>query len=231
MCGYRIVRAGRVHASVVVACDVLCPEAIDDLLALDALSSGTVAPYDRHAAGAGIGSAAVAILIERSDASLNAKRHPYGRVVGGAAVGDDVRHNGLPTQSADWRRCLRLAISNGNVDAGAIDLVVGAANGVASLDMAEVEAVAAVLPHAPFVTAPKALLGECRGTDGLIGVVAGLYSATQSSIPPSPGLIEPIASDTLRFAQPDRGLPAQLSIFAVTAASPGNNHAAVLVAP
>lgn len=224
--GSHLIRAQEVPAALVVASDVLTDHVVHDLHELGMLADDAVRPFDRSASGTGTGSAAVAVLLERPDAITARARSPYARVVAGASLGADVPYDQLPTSAGHWSRCISRVLAAASLAPSECDLVVAAASGVDVVDAGEASALAELFPHRPYVTAPKGAVGECRGADGLVGVVNAAYAFESGVTPPTPGLVDPRSGESLRFGPSD---PASVSIrnCLVNAASPGGTYASV----
>jgi 3-oxoacyl-[acyl-carrier-protein] synthase II len=226
--GRHLLIAERVDTVVVIGADVLCSEVIDDFASLIAPSGDPVLPFDRRATGIGLGSAAVAMILELRSTAVRSKRHVYARIAGGAATGDNVVHQEPSRHFSDSERCMQRALANSSVQPGDVDLVAASACGLADVDEAEAAAIEAVFPGAPFTTAPKALVGECRGADGLIAVAAGLFAIAGSWVPPIPGLDQPVAT-SLRFAAVGDAVKQDIRTVVASAASPGGNRVSVVM--
>jgi len=226
---------GIARAIVVVAGDVVCPEALETLRNLGLLATAVAPrPFDPTSAGVGLAATAVAVVLQREE---DARRHGHGCVAhvrGGAGLGDARLHWGLPTDHEVWRRCHQAALARCGVRTDEIDLVVAAAAGVPAADDAERTAILGTFEGRVRVSAPKSVVGEAKGADALVGLVTAIAAMDRGAVPAAICLDPDGAGPTADSAPAPTGPPALTSQATVrralvNASSVGGNLATILV--
>ena len=120
------------------------------------------------------------------------------------------------------------ALASAGVEPGAVDLVVGAANGSAALESFESAALARVFSDGvPPVTGVKRLTGEAGGM-AAAGVVAGALAIRSGTVFPGLGAAEPVRRG-LAFQPIRRAERTDVDVVLVTAVASGGAVAAMVL--
>ncbi|GAB2890634.1 polyketide biosynthesis malonyl-ACP decarboxylase PksF [Paraburkholderia jirisanensis] len=152
-------------------------------------------PFDRAAAGFVYGQGSAAMLLERAGASGTPAGQPLARLAA-ATMGLDANRSTNPSVSGEVAT-MRRALQQADLDAAAIGLV--SAHGTSSVLGDQVEAAALVEvfggnAHSPWINMPKALLGHCLASAGLLEAVALVLQMQHGFAHANPALDQPIDS-------------------------------------
>jgi minimal PKS chain-length factor (CLF/KS beta) len=150
----------------------------------------------------------------------------YGELAGYAATFDPPPASGRPP---GLRRAIDLALSDAGATPEEVDVVFADAAGVAELDDAEADAIAAVFgPRGVPVTAPKSMTGRLYSGGAPLDVAAALLSIRDGVVPPTVGTTAVARDDTIDLVLgAARPLPVRTAL--VLARGYGGFNSAVVV--
>ncbi|SDZ29304.1 act minimal PKS chain-length factor (CLF/KS beta) [Amycolatopsis xylanica] len=191
----------------------LCPWGWVSLLASGRVSTSAdperaYLPFDTGAAGHVPGEGGAILVLESEE---TAGERGYGELAGYAATfGVDA-----------YRRVIELALA----DAGesTVDVVFADAAAVPELDLAEAEAITAVLGTVP-VTAPKTMTGRLYAGGGALDVASALLAIRDGVIPPTTNVTNAYDLDLVTMPR-----PAPLRTALVLARGQGGFNSAILL--
>lgn len=182
---------GRARACLVVSAFSASPDIVRVVSRAGMLApTGAVHPFDVRGSGTGVGEAAVAFVLERSqDASAR------GAVSRGYVCGYGATFASRPGEHAGaLQRAAKEALGSAGRSVDDLALVSAGASGVRALDSVEGRALSAVLGSRAAqvpVTAVKGALGETLDASGSLQVLAALVALEKRTVPPIVGLGEP----------------------------------------
>jgi 3-oxoacyl-[acyl-carrier-protein] synthase II len=185
-----------------------------------------VRPFDRDRRGVLMGDGAAAVVLRRWLPTCQRSRG----VVRAVGVNCDAHHVTAPDVGSVMA-AIRQAHDLAGVKPDAIDLVMLHGTGTLRNDEAEAAAMAGVFGDAvdrPLMTAIKSMTGHTSGASGLLGLVVALRSLATGRVPPTPGLVDPVAeAASFRFA--GGAAPHPLSLAQVNAFGFGGLNAVAIV--
>lgn len=133
-------------------------------------------PFDRGRDGIVLGDGAACLVLERREGAEARGAAPLAHLRGGASQSE--AHHLLAPRPAGvgMAACMRLALADAQLPPERIAHVYAHGTGTLYNDRCEALALAAVLPHAPTVSATKAQLGHTLGAAGAIDAVVAVLS-------------------------------------------------------
>jgi len=136
--------------------------------------------------GMRMGEGAVYLAVERENDARKRSARCYGRVTGYGNTFEPPESEAVLVHASarSVERTIEMALRDAELQPTAIDAVCASANGMASFDRAELEAIARVLGPDVAVAAPKTLYGETFGASGALGIASAL--AWLAGVPPAP---------------------------------------------
>lgn len=159
----------------------------------------TIQPFDRARKGVLMGEGAAAVVLRRSDRSTCAGSHVLGTLT--ATVQNcDGSHETAP-DSRGMLRLFELAHREAGICTSDVDLVIAHGTGTTLNDDTEARALAEFYGNDAgqvMLSAVKAMTGHTAGASGLVSIITGIHILHEGTIPPSPGLLDPI-DDAGRF--------------------------------
>jgi 3-oxoacyl-[acyl-carrier-protein] synthase II len=195
--GLDLLRQGRDDLLIVGGCDELLGTLESGFAAAGLDHQGDPAEpgaglYDRDRNVFTLGEGA-AVLVLENEASMRARgARPLAEVLDyGMANGmDKVAGKAFPGDAATLERVMAQALQRSGVTPAEVDLVSGAANGLARLTHAEMDALSAVFgkSRAPLVSNAKAALGETLGAASVFSTILALECLASGSVAPMPGV-------------------------------------------
>ncbi|MFF0149235.1 3-oxoacyl-[acyl-carrier-protein] synthase II [Amycolatopsis sulphurea] len=188
--GTDLLASGAAETVVVAGVDAITESMVGMADRLQSVAPDTVRPFDRNRRGTILGEGASAIVVRRNE---NPSERGLGRVLG-AAVNCDARHATAP-DPANIATAIREAHERTGTAPEDIDLVMLHGTGTHANDAAEAEAMRTVFGAAPektLMTAMKSMTGHTSGASGVHSLIVALRAMTQSVVPPTIGLDDPI---------------------------------------
>jgi 3-oxoacyl-[acyl-carrier-protein] synthase II len=226
--GCRWLAEGRARACIVVSAFSASSELVLAASRAGMLApAGVVRPFDRSASGTGLGQAAVAFVLERAEDAASRGALARGHVCGyGAAFAGKT-----PGLAGALGRASVGALQTASIPRDRIGLVSAGASGVATLDRAEAEGLAALLgdraEDTPIV-AVKGAFGETLDTAGALQALAALSSLEARRAPPI-GQLENPEVPGLRYVTPRTNGDLPNATHALVTAVSRNGTCAALV--
>ncbi|MFC4148487.1 ketosynthase chain-length factor [Micromonospora mangrovi] len=191
--GSQLVLSGGADAS-------LCPYGLVAQLSNGGLSAEpdparAYLPFDADASGHVPGEGAAMLVIEDAAAAVERGAAVYGRIAGYAAGFDPPPGSPRPPVLA---RTIRAALTEAQLEPGAVDMVFADAAGIPSADQLEAEALAEIFtPGGVPVTAPKALTGRMYAAGAALDVATALLALRAGVIPPTGPVTRPAVGPAL----------------------------------
>lgn len=153
-----------------------------------ASSDGAAQPYHTESRGLIPGEGSVFLVLEKPASALSRSARPLAYLKGFATVTDGFAwRNPAERNPDDIAEAIRRSLADANVAADDISFISGAANGVPSMDQAELEAIAAVFRHRPAMFSVKGGLGETWGASGGFSLLAAVLAIRDGTLPPTVG--------------------------------------------
>jgi 3-oxoacyl-[acyl-carrier-protein] synthase II len=149
-------------------------------------TTGTSRPFDVERDGFIMGEGAAVLILEEWDRARSRGAPILGEILG-AGSNADAHHITAPSPGgAGAAACMRLALDDAGLDAGAITQINAHGTSTPLNDAAEAEAVIKVFgEHAPPVTSVKGVTGHPLGAAGALEAAATLLSFEKRLIPPT----------------------------------------------
>lgn len=148
-------------------------------------------PFDRRRNGFVLGEGGFLMLLESAEVARLRGARVYGEIVGVGATASRTALNGWPEDGGGIARAMRLALADADLTPDRIAAVMATANGSASLDRVEAEAIADVFGACAVpVASVKGAIGE-SGAAGAAALIAALLSIGRQTLMPTAGFAEP----------------------------------------
>ena len=187
-------------------------------------------PFDRQRDGFVLGEGGAAIVIERESNALARGARPLARVRGVAATTNATSMTDPSPGGRGEAAAMRGAFADAGIPATAADLVVAHGTATPKNDVAETEALLAVLgEHArriPVVSI-KGAVGHTLASAGMLNVVTALACMRDALVPPTRGWIEPDPACPLDYGREARQCEVRTAL--VNAFAFGGQNAAVVL--
>ncbi|MFF4369489.1 beta-ketoacyl-[acyl-carrier-protein] synthase family protein [Streptomyces sp. NPDC001594] len=148
-------------------------------------------PFDRSRDGFVLGEAAAVLVLERAR-DATARGHRPRALLAGCGSTTDAYHPTAPhPEGRGAKHAMRLALADAGLTPHDVDYV--NAHGTSTLlnDTVEADTISTVLPHGPFVTSTKGVLGHSLGATGAVEAALTILSIQNSLIPPTANLENP----------------------------------------
>jgi 3-oxoacyl-[acyl-carrier-protein] synthase-1 len=218
----RLLALGVVDAMVVGGIDSASRFTLLGFHGLGILSDKPCAPFAADRDGINLGEAGALMLLEREGDAIATLR--------GVGETSDAHHLTQPAPDGEGlARAIRAALDEAGLAPDAIDLVNAHATGTPLNDAAEVQALAASLPHHPPVVGTKGYtahtLGAAGATEAVLAVLAVQHGWSPGTRTRAPVLDSPIPVATERVDGPFR------HVLSTSAAFAGHNAAVIVGAP
>ncbi len=223
-----LIRVGRCDACLVVgAMQRLSPLDWQALTALGALNTSNAPSPPFFGTGSGFtpGEGSACILLEKT---CHSERNNFAELAGGAFVSaaDPLPHARVEHET----RVMRLALSDAQLEAEQLDLIVAHATGTDQGDRVELEAIGTLCAgnhRAIWVSTPKSVTGHCLGASGSIGLLAAVLMLQDQRVYPVPEG-ETKLPPGLRFAR-GRAIDLPMGYAIVNAFGFGGFNAALII--
>ena len=180
------------------------------------LSTGGYSPFDTGACGYLPGEGGAVLLVQDADQlGQHNDTTVYGEIAGYAATHDathDVTELRHPAAVSQLTRAMRLALSDADVSADEVDLVIADAAGLPAWDRIEVQALQEVFGHRTFpvpVAAPQALVGRMGAGGSALAAATALLCIQHGFVPAVGNLHDPITAPGLELVRHPRPQPVQ----------------------
>jgi 3-oxoacyl-(acyl-carrier-protein) synthase len=219
----------RIDVALVAGVDVISAFVYSGFCGLGAVDAEPSRPFMQGRAGLNLGEAAVAFVLVRSADSASATAMPE---VLGAGTSCDGFHVTRPhPEGAGLVRAMRMALSQGELGASAIDFINAHATGTQQNDAMEAKAFLSVFGNTepmPPIFCTKPVFGHTLGAAGAVDVLAVTEALCHGELPavhtagvPDPALaVHPVTSA--------RALPSEAVCLATSSGFGGSNAAVLL---
>ncbi|MFI5400280.1 MAG: beta-ketoacyl-[acyl-carrier-protein] synthase family protein [SAR324 cluster bacterium] len=233
-------RLGRVDRAVVGGADLpLAGSVLKGFSNLGALSPGNekgaaaCRPFDAGRDGFVLGEGAACLVLETARTALARAAKPVARIAGGAAS-SEAHHLLAPQENgAAMAECMREALRDSGVAPGQVCHVYAHGTGTLYNDRCEAQAISAVLPHGPTISATKSQLGHSIGAAGAIDAVLAAHGVAAGEAIPCHNLDVPDpecpVTPARTVAVPGWGVEGKRAFLVNSFAFGGHNATIVLV--
>jgi 3-oxoacyl-[acyl-carrier-protein] synthase II len=197
--GTDMISTGDADVVVVAGVDVITESMFGLLDRVHSEPVDAVRPFERTRRGVLMGDGAAAVVLRRPASLGDDAPRAWLRGVG---LGCDAYHVTAP-DPAGMAATMQEAYTLAGIAPAEVDLVLAHGTGTLLNDEAEASALSksfAGLESAPLVTAVKSMTGHTSGASGLMSLVVAAACLDQGVVPPTLGLVDPVAeADGLRF--------------------------------
>lgn len=188
----RLVASGVIDAALTGGSEAaITPAGVAGFTNMTALSaSGVSRPFDSARDGFVIAEGGAVLVIETLDAARERGARIYGEILGSASTADAHHITAPDPDGSGAVRCMDLALSDAEVEPGAVRQINGHGTSTPLNDAAEARAIDKIFGHpGPPVTSTKGVTGHALGAAGALEAVAVLLSMDRRLIPPTAGLV------------------------------------------
>ncbi|KTC77903.1 beta-ketoacyl-[acyl-carrier-protein] synthase family protein [Legionella brunensis] len=179
---YNAIAHGQAERAIVVAYDVIEPQALFYYEKLGVISSRHLKPFDSEHDGTILAEGAAALVLESEESALARKARSYGEIVAGMSSSEA---SGLFSIEADGNALTTLitnTLESQDVNANDIDFIVAHGNGNIKSDDSEAQAIDRVFAQKP-VTAFKWSTGHTLCASGILDAVLTTYALDRKCVP------------------------------------------------
>jgi 3-oxoacyl-[acyl-carrier-protein] synthase II len=235
-------RLGRVERAVVGGADLpLAGAVLKGFANLSALSprnergAAACRPFDAGRDGFVLGEGAACLVLESARAAAARGARALARIAGGAAL-SEAHHLLAPREHGTaMAECMREALRDAGAAPGHVRHVYAHGTGTEYNDRCEAQALRAVLPHGPTVSATKSQLGHTLGAAGAIDAVLAAHGIAAGEALPCRNLDAPDpdcpVTPARSVAVPGWGAPGPRAYLVNSFAFGGHNVTLVLTPP
>jgi len=234
-------RLGRVSRAVAGGADLPLAGAVlkgfANLGALTArhdLGQAASRPFDATREGFVLGEGAACLVLERAATARARGARPLARLAGGAAASEAYNLVSPRDHGEAMAACMREALRDAGARPEDVRHVYAHGTGTLLNDRCEAEAIEAVLPGRPTVSATKAMLGHTIGAAGAIDAVLAAFGVVAGQAVPCRNLDAPDPHCAIRparevhLAAPGPGGPA---VYLVNSFAFGGHNATLVLTP
>ncbi|WP_171163730.1 beta-ketoacyl synthase [Streptomyces sp. I05A-00742] len=148
-------------------------------------------PFDAARDGFVLGEAAAVLILERAEDSI-ARRHRPRALLAGCGSSTDAYHPTTPhPEGRGIETAMRTALTDAGLHASDIGYVNAHGTSTRLNDTVEAHTLHNVLPHGPYVTSTKGVLGHSLGATGAVEAALTVLSIRHALIPPTANLETP----------------------------------------
>jgi 3-oxoacyl-[acyl-carrier-protein] synthase II len=190
-----MIALGETDVAIAAGCDSLTESMVG---LADRANPGTpperLQPFDRDRLGVVLGEGAGAVVIE-SEARARARGAQPRAWLRGVGMSCDAFHDTAPSLEGVVR-AMRDAHARSGTDPREVDLLLAHGTGTALNDQNEIAAFRVFFGvHASgvIISGLKSMTGHTSGASGIIGVISAIECMVQSRVPPTIGLVSPLA--------------------------------------
>jgi len=188
----QIIATGAATSVLVVAFDAVSEFIFSGFSALQALSPGACAPFDRGRSGLTLGEGAAALLLASPERARNEGREPVGELLGWGASNDAVHITAPARDSRGLIQAIRAALAQAGIEPGDVGGVSAHGTGTIYNDLMELNAFRTVFGERGVpVYGVKGALGHTLGAAGAIESVIALRALAEGVVPGTVGFKDP----------------------------------------
>lgn len=221
-------------------CDVALAGGVDPLTrytltgfaSLRALDPEPCRPFDRARRGLSLGEGAGILVLETLAHAKERGARPHALFAGLGHTCDASHLTAPDEEGRGAARAMNLALEQARVRPEEIGFVNAHGTGTLHNDRAEIRAIVAALGSTARrcgVHSVKATIGHCLGAAGALETIVGILSLRHGMVPATRGLVEPEASDQVRFVIGEP-MPMKSPFGLSNSFGFGGNNASVLLA-
>ncbi|MCX5205724.1 beta-ketoacyl-[acyl-carrier-protein] synthase family protein [Streptomyces sp. NBC_00237] len=142
-------------------------------------------PFDIDRDGFVMAEAAAVLVLEHAAHAAARDRRPRA-LLAGCGSATDAHHPTAPhPEGRGASQAMRAALRAADLDPGDVDHVNAHGTSTVLNDSVEAHVITGVLPHGPYVTSTKGVLGHSLGATGAVEAVMTVLAIEQSCIPPT----------------------------------------------
>ena len=190
--GAQLITSGAASSVLVVGFDALCEFIFSGFAALQALSHGPCAPFDRARTGLTLGEGAAALWLASPGRARREGREPVGELLGWSATNDAVHITAPARDSRGLIQAIRGALARAGSGPEEIGAVSAHGTGTIYNDLMELNAFRAVFGGRDVpVYGVKGALGHTLGAAGAIEATIALRALAEGVVPGTIGCADP----------------------------------------
>jgi 3-oxoacyl-[acyl-carrier-protein] synthase I len=165
MVARRLLRLGAYDSVLVVGADALCYTTVCGFYALSVLSSKPCTPFQEGREGMNVAEGVAALLLQTEPVAGSI-------AFCGASGSSDAFHITNPDPEAKGAiACMEAALKDAGITPDQVGYVNAHGTGTQANDAAEGTAIAALMPHRPYVSSTKAITGHTLGAAGALEAI------------------------------------------------------------
>jgi 3-oxoacyl-(acyl-carrier-protein) synthase len=224
-------RLGRCDIALAGGHDGLGLSSLAGLSILRTISPDLCRPFDKNRNGTIFGEGAGALVLETWSSAVRRDAKVYAEVAGWA-VNNNAYHLTAPDkEGAGLRAVMEAALRDAKIAPDAIDYINAHGTGTAYNDLAETQAIKAVLgerAHEVPVSSIKAATSHTMGAAGALEAIATVLALIEQVLPPTINYQTPDPECDLDYV-PNTARPAQLSTALSNSSGIGGNNASLIL--
>ncbi|WP_030387436.1 beta-ketoacyl-[acyl-carrier-protein] synthase family protein [Streptomyces sp. NRRL S-241] len=148
-------------------------------------------PFDADRDGFVMAEAAAVLVLERADHAAARGRRPRA-LLAGCGSATDAHHPTAPhPEGRGARQAMQAALRDAGLAPADVDHVNAHGTSTVLNDSVEAQVITQVLPHGPYVTSTKGVLGHSLGATGAVEAALTVLAVQQSTVPPTANLENP----------------------------------------
>lgn len=185
---YQAIQQGQIERALVVAYDVLEPQALFYYKNIGVLSPRHLKPFGIDHDGTILGDGAAALVLESESSVKERKAVCYGEIIGGATTTEAQGLFSIESSGESLANLIKMSaeLSEGSVND--IDVIIAHGNGNPKSDMSEANAIKQVVGKSIPVTAFKWAMGHTLAASGILDTVLATLTLKEGCIPGVPNL-------------------------------------------
>ncbi len=189
---YHALKQGQAQRAIVVAYDVLEPQALFYYEKIGVISARHLKPFDIEHDGTILADGAAALILE-TEASARARSAPcYGEITGGMAASEAAGLFSISAGGNHLANLLSRTLAEQQIDPSAVGLVIAHGNGNTKSDDSEAGAIQTVFGKNKVpITAFKWSYGHTICASGVVDAVMAAYAMRENCIPGVPNFTRP----------------------------------------
>ncbi|HIE52381.1 MAG TPA: beta-ketoacyl-[acyl-carrier-protein] synthase family protein [Armatimonadetes bacterium] len=226
-----LIRHGQAEVMLAGGHDALSLSALSGLSALRTITTETIRPFDRNRSGTLFGEGSGMVVLESWEHAQGRGVPIYAEVLGYAA-NNNAYHLTAPDRGGEGMRlALRRALADAGLAPEEVDYVNAHATGTPYHDLAETQAIKAVLgPHAYRIpiSSLKAATGHVMAAAGALEAIACVLALRDGIVPPTLNYQTPDPECDLEVV-PNRAQRWEVNVVLSLSAGLGGNNAALVL--
>ncbi|MDI9818721.1 MULTISPECIES: beta-ketoacyl synthase [unclassified Legionella] len=181
---YQAIKQGQVQRAVVVAYDVIEPQALFYYEKLGVLSSQHLKPFDKAHDGTLLAEGAAALILESEASAKERSATCYGEIAGGLCATEAAGLFSIEAEGEHLAALIQRTLEAQQINPSEIDLLVAHGNGNSKSDDSEAQAISQVFGSKSVpVTAFKWAMGHTLCASGILDAVLTAYALKEKCAP------------------------------------------------